>query len=396
MKVYEAEWILPVTTKPIKNGAVVIKNGKIFDFGKSQEIKSKYNAELVSFKNSIIIPGLVNTHSHIELSALKGKIDRQTNFVEWLKSVVIKRQELLEEEITSCIKKAIEEISLSGTIAIGDVTNYGLSLNYLLEKKLWGTGFIEVIGFKNDIADEIFENVKKLKDKFNKNDKLNIVITPHATYSVSEKLFQKINKLKQKVKSVHLSESIEEIEFLKSGGGRIFDFLKWRGAYDEKWILPKKSPVKYLNGINFLDKNTIAVHCTNIDDEDIEVLKNNEVNICTCPGSNEKLGVGTAPVEKFLRAGINVAIGTDSLASNDDLNLFNEMKFFKKTHPAINDEIILKIATINGAKALKLNDKIGSIEKDKFAELICLEFEKPIKNGFEFLERQEFKVNKIS
>jgi cytosine/adenosine deaminase-related metal-dependent hydrolase len=185
---------------------------------------------------------------------------------------------------------------------------------------------------------------------------------------------------------VHLAESQDEVEFLKTGSGPMKDMIQKIGRWDENWKAPGTTPVSYLNKMGFLNSKLLIVHAVHVTDEDIELLKSNNVNICSCPRSNVQIDVGgTAPVEKYLKAELNVCLGTDSLASNDDLNLWNEMAFFKKVHPQIPDRAIIEMATINGARALGFDGEIGSVEINKDAVLIRVESSQRIDDPESFL-----------
>ncbi|KAA0268319.1 MAG: hypothetical protein EDM79_14815 [Chloroflexi bacterium] len=164
------------------------------------------------------------------------------------------------------------------------------------------------------------------------------------------------------------------------------EMIRKIGRWDDNWRAPGTTPVAYLRELAMLNSQLLIVHAVHVTDNDLEILKTHRVHICTCPRSNERIDVGgTAPVEKYLKAGLNVCMGTDSLASNDDLNLWSEMKFFKTVHPQIRDSTILEMATINGARALGFDKEIGSIEKGKDAALIRVESERPINEPEAFL-----------
>jgi cytosine/adenosine deaminase-related metal-dependent hydrolase len=214
-----------------------------------------------------------------------------------------------------------------------------------------------------------------LNDKNVQDGKFKYIPSPHSIYSCESVLIRKIKALSEETGlpfSIHLAESIEESEFTVNNSGGLKDFLIKRGiphGFIETYGL---SPVKYLNSIGGLCHGMVAVHCVHIDDVDIDILAENGVRIVTCPGSNQFLDNGIALLEKFMEKGISISIGTDSAASNDKLDIFKEMQIIKEEHPLIPSSEIIKMATINGAKTLDFDDRYGTIEAGKIAELIAL------------------------
>ncbi len=410
MKIFYAKYILPVTSEIIENGAIAIDGRKIIDFGAREEIEFKFKdiaTGKIDLKNALIMPGFVNSHTHLELSDFK--IERPNDFKEWLWEIVLMKDKkyapkwydefsfvisFLKKRWLRKIYKRLQEIITSGTIALGDVTNTGELVMYLVSLPLKVHIFVELIAFSDDKALPVFDKLKSnlnditaVVEKYNYQNKFRLSLSAHAPYSVSERLFKLIKSFNGERKtSVHLAEPIEEIEFIKHGTGFFRDFLIKRGNFNPEWRPPGKSPVKYLDDIGFLDENTLAVHCVNVDDEDIQILASRNVSVCTCPRSNFFLKVGKAPVRKFLDNGINVCLGTDSTASNHDLNILNELRFAREYYRDVSDEELIKIATINGAKALGF-ETTGSIEKGKDADLIYFAIPKDLKKSeiYEFI-----------
>lgn len=392
MKILLADWLLPITSPKIKYGAVVITDdGRIADFGGQQDILKKYpdkNIQIVASGNSVIMPGLVNAHTHLELSMMKGVIPRGLKFSDWVFEAITKRFQFSDATISADCEKQIHALEACGTVAVGDIANHSATSLPLLEKSsLRATVFHEVTGFAGSIAAERFQEFAN-KIQNHPNNKIRQVLAPHAAYSVSPELFKLIAAYNgdSKLSTVHLAESKDEIEFLKTGSGNMKTMIQKIGRWDEHWKAPGTTPVSYLKKLEILNSKLLIVHAVHVTDEDIGLLKANKVNVCSCPRSNVQIDVGgTAPIEKYLEAGLNVCLGTDSLASNEDLNLWNEMAFFKTIHPAIPNEKILEMATINGACALGFNREIGSIEKGKDAALIRVESDRPINDPESFV-----------
>lgn len=392
MKIYLADWVLPITSSKIRDGAVVLSDdGRIADFGPRPDILKKYsdkNIQTVAAKNSVIMPGLVNAHTHLELSMMKGVIPHGLLFSDWVFEAVTKRFQFTEATISADCEKQIHALQSCGTVAVGDIANHSATSLPLLERSsLYAVIYNEVTGFAGSIAKNRFQEfIAKIPDT--KNKKIRHALAPHAPYSVSPELFRLISEYNgsEKYSTVHLAESKDETEFLMTGSGPMKEMIQKIGRWDDNWKAPGTTPVSYLKKLGILNSKLLIVHAVHVTDEDIELLKSNNVNICSCPRSNVQINVGgTAPVEKYLKAGLNVCLGTDSLASNEDLNLWNEMAFFKKVHPRIPDRAIIEMATINGARALGFDREIGSIEKNKDAALIRVESSQRIDDPESFL-----------
>ncbi len=371
LEIYTAKWIIPVTSEIIENGAVVVFNNKILDVGKKKEILSVYHGKITSFDDAIICPGLINAHCHIELSYLKGRISASNKFSEWLKEVISKK-ELPDRALISFNMKLMKKKGICAVIDIGNdpfwLTLASLSeinpqkpnINYFIHLN-------EIIDPKGRLANAI-PFIPELNTDLNEYEKdFTIGITPHAPYTVHPETFKAIKKIStgNTISSVHLAESGGENELFLNGTGDLVELLELRGHWPLSYLPANCSTTKYLDKLSFFDANTLCVHCIHVSDTDIQILKNNNVSIVVCPRSNMLLSGKIADIDNILKNQINISIGTDSLASNDKLSIFAEMSSLSSNFPEIDPEIILYMATMGGAKAMKLSDKIGSIEKGK-------------------------------
>ena len=231
--------------------------------------------------------------------------------------------------------------------------------------------FLEVLGFKGGKAQEILEQVASvLKSQTSKGPLMQLGLAPHAPYSVSPALFQGLKKLASKTDSLsscHLAEFPEEVGFLQEGGGELHALLKERGSYDENWIPPGKSPVRYLEDLSVLD-SMIAVHLNHVDD-DLGLLQSRNVRAVFCPGSTRWfVRTRFMPVRELLDLGVAVGLGTDSLASNDSLNFFHEIKTADSMLANVSRLEILKMATLGGAAVLDL--PVGNLAPGRPADVI--------------------------
>lgn len=372
--IYTADWVLPVTAPPIPQGAIIARAGTIEAVGTRAELTKDKGARVLNYGPHLLLPGLVNAHTHLEFSALKGKVGQCRSFPEWLKKAAWQRMLVRREKIVEAAKAGVRELIVSGTALVGDVAN--LTDTGLLLKGLPITGVIfnEVIGLKASKAPEVFRQRQAAVASSGAQTGIVRSISPHAPYSVSPELFRLIKEHCQEqglVTSVHLSESPEEVELCTKGTGEIRDLLKWAGMWDRDWRAPGVTPVTYLSDLGFITETTVAVHLTKVSGDDIELLKRSGASACLCVRSNQMTGVGLPPAEALLDAGLNICLGTDSLASNWDLNILNEMWAVKRAFPEISDQTILSMATINGARALGFGHRLGSFDPGKEAFVLA-------------------------
>ncbi len=386
--IYTASWVLPVEAPAIEDGAVVVRDGVIAGVGDRGHILKLHAGEVEDSGDAILMPGFVNAHTHLELSALEGEVETGNNFVDWVRQVVEKRQKLPQDVIEAALVRQICELEAGGTALLGDVTNTGLSARFLTGSGLRATIFHELIGFRNRDADEIFggrlENITEGRE----DGLLRRSISPHGPHSVSPGLMKKIIDYCEsagKVSTVHLAESPEEDLFIREGKGPFLEFLVERGVWDDCWEPCPGGPVSYLDKLGFLRPGVLCVHLVQAGEDDLTLLAERGAAACICPRSNNRTGVGRAPVEKMLEAGLLVALGTDSLAGNDDLNVLAEAQYIHRENPRLRPEEIVRMFTINGARALGWKD-LGGIAEGKAGSLALVQVEEGgCKNPYEYL-----------
>ncbi len=361
---FRAKFIYPVIREPIEDGAIVVKDGQILSIDKFSEIKRQFSAKVIDYGEKAIMPALVNAHTHLELSALERLVKPQENFTSWLWQVVKERMGINEKEQFLAEKKAALEISSSGTGLVGDIRN--TLPNYPSNTNSSFLPFLEFLGFKREVAEERWPLWKV-------GIELGIQPALHALYTVHPEYIRKakhLAKAHNKKLSIHIAESRDEVDFLMTAKGALKEILMFHGAWDDDFKPPKKSPVAYLEGLGILDNDTICVHAVEINNEDIEILKKRQVNICLCPRSNHYLGLNQAPWKYLKEAGLLLSLGTDSLASNKDLNLFKEMAYLLENGPFSSTELI-EMATLNGAMALGKRN-LGILAPGDLAKMIAL------------------------
>lgn len=325
----------------------------------------------------ILSPGFINAHCHLELSHLKNLIPEKTGLVNFVFKVVTGRH-FDQNEIIESIKVAEDEMLKCGIVAVGDICNNTLSLLQKKNNRLQYYNFIEVSGWHPGVAEIRFEKSKLYYDEFiRKHQKTSLV--PHAPYSVSKNLWGKITPFfTQNVVSIHNQETENEDGFFLKGTGSLVDMYKMM-EIDNSFYQPKKVRSLQTYFTNFSKASSvILVHNTFTKQEDLnyinkEKLQDQLVSFCVCANANLYIENTLPPVEMLWQNECNIVIGTDSLASNHQLNILEELKTISKNFSNIPIETLLQWATINGAKALQLENKLGSFEKGKQPGVVLIE-----------------------
>ena len=391
MIAHVASWVLPVNRPPIRDGAVLVADGVIRAVGPAREVLSSFGSSRPSSPGSgcrglicdhgpgAILPGLVNCHTHLEFSALAGRIPPQERWRDWLEAALTAREALAPVEVAQGILRGLEALRRHGTALVGEVSNTGASLEHLENSGLAYQLFYECLGFN------LLEPVD-LGKSFPFLAEAGVAASPrvsaaaHAPYSVSAALFRAISRWNDagcRPQTVHLGESREELALLAEGNGFLRDLLKRRGRWLDAFQPPGESPAAYLQHLGFLGPRTLAVHGVWLDEADWRLLVQSRTWLVLCPRANRYTGAGLPPVDRLLQARVNLALGTDSLAGNWDLNLFGEIDWLQRTFPAYPGDLWLRLATLNGARALGRDRDLGSLEPGKKAALGFIPLDKP-------------------
>jgi len=362
LKYYAADWLFPVNAAPIKNGVVAVNaEGEIIKLLSLQEADpNELNIERYS---GAIVPGFINTHCHLELSHMHNQIPEQTGLVEFVQSVIKSRQ-ADEAQIQSAMAAADQQMFDHGIVAVGDVSNQIISREIKQKSKIYYHTFIEAMGFNPERAEVIMDYALQIKAQFLP---LPATIVPHAPYSVSPKLFSLINRAIEKNDfiSIHNQETSEENDFFISKQGNFLKLYEFLGM-DISFFQPtgKTSLQSWLPAIHH--SKVLLVHNTQTSQEDILFAKQNKLELywCLCPQANLYIENMLPDVDLFIKEDVKITLGTDSLASNHQLNILSEMKTLQEKK-FISFENLLRWATLNGAAFLNLDDQLGSIEVGK-------------------------------
>jgi cytosine/adenosine deaminase-related metal-dependent hydrolase len=374
MTTYRSDWLLPISDAPVRDGWVSVEADRITALGHGSTTGA------ISLGRAVILPALVNVHTHLELSHLHGRVPADTRFTQWARTLMALRRQYPDPsapEILSAARQAIAAARAGGTGLIGDVSNTLVTVPLLREAAMPAQVFHELLGFNvTDPVPRVDAAIAAHHAVGVADRDVRVSLAAHAPYSVSPALFQAIraaiDATPAPVTSVHLGESLDELEFLKTGGGSLRTLLEDLGVWAPDWRPPGGSPVAYLSDVGFLDRCALVVHGVQFDGEDLSRLASLGATIASCPRSNVYVGAGSPPLEAFYAMDVNVAFGTDSLASVADLNLFAELKEARRIAPRVPARRLLESATLLGARALGFGDSFGSIEVGKRAALLAV------------------------
>ena len=401
MTSFSADWILPISDAPLDGGVVTLDDGRIVSVA-----PGKSDAD-VALGRAVVLPGLVNAHTHLELSYLRGRIAPAARFLDWVRPMLAARRErspIDDAAILRAVAQAIQEARATGTALVGEVTNTLATVSALADAGMPAHVFHELIGFGGVDVDKQVASARRAidavaggavaddavaYDAVAEDRDVRLSLAPHAPYSVSPALFAAIRRdldaHAPTVSTVHLGESPEEVEFLKSGAGPWRTLLEDLGVWNDQWEAPQSSPVEYLAEMGLLTASMLAVHGVQFDGADLDRLRTLGVTLVSCPRSNRYVGVGSPPLEAFYAMDVEVAFGTDSLASVDDLNMFSELAEARRIAPKVPARTLLRSATLTGAGALGFGDQFGSIEPGKRAALIAVRVPEGVSDVEEYL-----------
>ncbi len=384
---FRADWLLPIADEPRRDGWVAVEDGRIVEVGRGDGTDAR------SLGRAVILPALVNAHTHLELSYLHARIPRAPRFGQWVRAVMTMRQDYpdaADARILEPARRAVADARAAGTGLIGDVSNTLVTVPLLREARLPAHVFHELTGFTEQDPQARVRDARARVDALEPGaGDVRLSIAPHAPYSVSAALFQAIRADVDAhafaVSTVHLGETPDEVELLRHGTGDIRSVLQELGRWPPEWRPPGASPVQYLEDLGVLDSRMLAVHGVQFDGEDLTRLAALGVTVVSCPRSNAYVGVGSPPLDVFYAMDVDVAFGTDSLASVADLNLFAELKEARRVASRVPARRLLESATWTGARALGFGGDFGTIEPGKRAALIAVRVPEGIGDVEEYL-----------
>lgn len=380
MTIYEADWICPVSSPPIRNGSIAVDNGKIVS------CPAVEGRNVRTFRGCAIIPGFVNAHSHLELTILRGFLE-DLRFSEWIPKLThVKYQHLGRDEMLASARLGCVEMIRAGVTCLGEVMDLGTAWQAMREFGLQGIAFQEVFGPAETQADQALADLKKKIDTYRpaQTDTLRVGVSPHAPYTVSAKLFCLVNRFANAENlrmTTHIAESEDEGMFVRWG----------TGAFAERWtergipLLPAGcSPLAFIDGLGLVRPEMLLVHAIDLEDSDFEILRSKRPAFVHCPKSNAKFAHGVARVPEICNTGIAIGLGTDSVASNNVVDTFEEMRAAifqqrarRQSIDALDAQSAFRMATLGGAECLGLSQFLGSLDTGKRADFVVVDLTDP-------------------
>jgi Cytosine deaminase and related metal-dependent hydrolases len=374
---YNARWVLPISGDPIENGTLAELNGRITYVGPRDSAPASAGPDY-ELSDALLMPGLVNTHTHLELTVMRGFLE-ELCFSDWIGKLRRGRNEVLNEVmLLDSARLGIIEGLLAGVTTYADTCSSGVVLQAMKELGVRGVMYQETFGPDPAAAEpamaELHRRVESLKEE--QTDLVALGVSPHAPYTVSDALYldcASYAKAHDLPMAMHIAESREENEIVTEGKGDFADAWTRRGIA----VAPRaRSPIALLDKVGALTPTALLIHCVLLDDADISLIADRGCAVAHCPASNAKFGHGVAPLLPLLAAGVRVGIGSDSVASNNRMDLLDEARLavlmhraVTRRHDAFGARDALRLATIGGANALGLGERTGTLEVGKDADL---------------------------
>lgn len=408
MRVFTARCVLPVSGPPwTDGGAVAVENGAIVAVGTTDDIRDIATAgcETIDLGDAVLMPGLVNAHTHLELGWLADDPPRGGDMAAWVRELLTRVAGSSPDAVEAGVRFGIDAMLASGTVAVADVGNGVTAAGPLAASRLCGTLFHEIYRFRASESESAMEQAAARLQTLEETvsacgdpSRWSVAPTPHGPHTTSAALLKALAGRAAAAGSrlsIHVAESPDEVSLLQDGSGSLADLFRERGNWDDDWTAPGMSPVAHLDRLGVLSNRTLAVHCVHVDHQDLSRLQTRGVTVVACPRSNAYLGVGTAPIRRILASGIPVALGTDSPASGGSLDMFAEMAALRRDHPGLRPAAVVRMATLNGARALGLDDRLGTLQPGKRAAMVAVLMAAPGDDPLETVTSGEASVRPV-
>jgi aminodeoxyfutalosine deaminase len=374
--IVRARIVVTMDGPPIENGAVAISDNRIVDVGQFDEIKTRNAGKTVDLGEQALLPGLINTHCHLDYTCLRGKISPQKSFTGWIRAINAEKEKLSPDDFLASINEGFAEAKRFGTTAIANLTAFPeLIPNIEAPIRTWW--FAELIdvrapGRAKELVDRAVESLGGARPPG-----AAWGLAPHALFTATRDLFRRCEEIRRHdniLLTTHLAESREEMEMFRDASGPLYEFLKSIGRSMDD-CGNKTSLELFLNPLR--DRalpHWIVAHLNELAESDFELLEKStpKFHIVHCPRSHNYFRHSRFAFERLRSLGFNICLGTDSLASNETLSLFDEMRAFQRNFPRVSPEEVLQMATVNPARALRHENALGQIRPGFGADLIAV------------------------
>jgi cytosine/adenosine deaminase-related metal-dependent hydrolase len=371
---WHARWVVPVSSPPIADGTLVTEGDHIAWVGPRANAPTGGRDEELG--DAILVPGLVNTHTHLDLTAMRGTLDGLA-FFDWVRTLTRARAELTDASLLAAARDGIVEGLLAGITTYADTAPNAAGFDAMLDLGVRGIAFREVFGPDPAQAPASLAGLRQHVNEMRARETalVKVGVSPHAPYSVSDELFRAVGEYAAAENlplAVHIAESEAESRLIERGEGPFADFLTGRNI---AVAARGTSPIDALTRTGIVRAHTLLIHAVRVRAAEIPALAGSGCGIAHCPASNAKLAHGTAPLAEFVAAGARVGLGSDSMASNDRMDILEEARLAVLAqrargprHDVVSAEAALRLATLGGAEALRLDAQIGSLDVGKQAD----------------------------
>jgi aminodeoxyfutalosine deaminase len=374
--ILRARCVLPMDQPPIEDGAVVIEGDVVTAVGKTAEIRAAHTGEVRDLGERVLAPGLINAHCHLDLTRLHGEVTWQGSFIEWILQLVAAKKLHSDKDYLSGYQMGLEQLTRSGTTTIVDICSTPQILHQVLPTKLRVWWCLELIDFNrsedaNGLTSKALEFIAAHPDVHG-----GFGLSPHAPYTASGELYRlaaQRSKARNILLTTHLAESQDEDDMVRRGTGPMYDYFLRAGR--NMGDCKRTGPTQLMGEFGVLGANCLAVHANSLTPLDVTLLKQTGTHVVHCPKTHRFFGRGTSLLQALMAQGVNVCLGTDSLASNDTLSMLAEMQTLAHMFPRMSAQELLAMATLNAAKALNQTEKLGRIAPGAWADLIAVPLE---------------------
>jgi cytosine/adenosine deaminase-related metal-dependent hydrolase len=366
-----AAWILPADGRTLTRGVLRGRGATIEAVGPEPLVAPSDSGQHRDLGQAVILPGLVNAHTHLELTGLRGHLPRHKPITQWLDA--LRSHWPAAAELGTAVVQGAEEALAAGTTALADICHNHRAWRKLKDTPLRCACFAEVQGM-GPLADDALARLQKYTADCRATVRMRFGISPNAPYTTSVEVYRQAVRIARKhnwLLCTHLAETESERQFLLHGTGRLMDFLLHTGLPKPALTPPGCTPVGFARDVGLFDGPCILAHVNFLDDAEMKILASSGASVVCCPRSNDFFGRSGHRYAEMLAAGINVAVGTDSLASNTSLDVIAELARLR-SEAKVDNQTLLRMGTLNGAKALGWDDRIGSLEPGKQADWVAL------------------------
>jgi aminodeoxyfutalosine deaminase len=393
--IVRARTVVTMDGPPIENGAVAVSGNRIVDVGRCDDIKTRNAGNTLDLGEQVLLPGLINAHCHLDYTCFRGKIPSRKSFTEWIRAINAEKATLAPKDYIASINEGFAEAKRFGTTTIANLTVFPELISQIQPpvRTCW---FAELIDIRaperaNELVDSAIESLGRARLELVLSEAEGgapLGLAPHALFTASSNLFrwcENISRRDNILLTTHLAESHEEMDMFRHASGPLYEFLKSIGRPMDD--CGSKTPLElFLDSIGgggspnrprAIEVNRpylswIVAHLNELTESDFELLEksNSKFHVVHCPRSHSYFGHSPFAFDRLRSFGFNICLGTDSLASNESLSLFAEMRAFQKEFPSVSAEEILQMVTVNPARALRYENALGQIRPGFGADLI--------------------------